>query len=191
MRAALFIPLILVIALTTTSCATAPEEYANSTPQLDMAEYFNGPLKAWGIVQNRQGKVTRRFEVDLVGTWDGENGILDEQFVFDDGEQQQRTWKLRKLPNNQFTGTAGDVVGEAQGEAAGFALYWDYVLEVPVNDKLYTVRFEDWMYQMNDDVLINRSVMKKFGFRVGEVTLFFQKLDDPQVAGQSWVGSSD
>jgi hypothetical protein len=84
-------------------------------------------------------------------------------------------WTLRKQPNGQYIGTAADVVGEAIGITAGNALRWKYVLALPVGDKVYDVNFEDWMFLMNDKVMLNRAEMSKFGFRLGEVTLSFSK----------------
>ena len=49
------------------------------------------------------------------------------------------------------------------------------VMDLPVDDKVYRIRFDDWMWQMNDGVLINRSYLKKFGFTVSELTIFMKK----------------
>ena len=38
-----------------------------------------------------------------------------------------------------------------------------------------SVQFDDWMYLMNDKVLLNKAEMSKFGFKLGEVTLSFVK----------------
>jgi hypothetical protein len=67
------------------------------------------------------------------------------------------------------------VVGEAQGEARGNALRWRYVLALPVGDKVYNVDFDDWMYLIDDRVMLNRSAMSKFGLHLGEVTLSFTR----------------
>jgi len=66
-------------------------------------------------------------------------------------------------------------VGEAIGVTAGNAFRWNYVLALPVGDKIYNVNFDDWMFLMDDEVMLNRAVMSKFGFKLGEVTLSFRK----------------
>ncbi len=157
------------------ACAATVSDYAGELPRLDLTEFFNGPIQAWGIVQNRSGKVVRRFEVDMIGRWDGNEGVLEEDFRFADGQTQRRVWRFRKVDANRYTGTAADVTGEAEGEVAGYALRWRYVLQVDVGDKTWNVDFDDWMYLLDDHTMVNRSVMKKFGLRVGEVTLFFRK----------------
>ena len=67
------------------------------------------------------------------------------------------------------------MIGEARGELAGNALRWQYRLLLPVDDTTYEVEFDDWMYLMDEDTLINRSFMSKFGVELGQVTLFFRR----------------
>ena len=82
---------------------------------------------------------------------------------------------MKLQPDGSFRGRADDVIGEAVGEVAGNALRWRYVLALPVDDKIYHVDFDDWMFLMDDKVMLNRSFMSKWGFRLGEVTLTFVK----------------
>ena len=161
-------------------CAASLADYEDGGVSLDLAEFFSGPIQAWGIVQDRSGKVVRRFEVDMVGRWDGDEGVLEEDFRFADGQIQRRVWRFSKIASQRYVGTAADVTGQAEGEVAGFALRWRYTLQVEVDGKTWDVHFDDWMYLLDDRTMINRSEMRKFGFRVGEVTLFFRK---PAAAG--------
>lgn len=149
--------------------------YQDEKPELRLEEYFNGKLTAWGTFQKRNGEVVKRFTVDIDAEWNDNTGTLDEHFTYSDGSTQRRIWTITKTAEGRYIGTADDVIGEAIGETAGNALQWRYKLDLPVNGKNYTVDFDDWMYLMNDEVLVNRSVMKKFGVRLGEVILFFRK----------------
>lgn len=149
--------------------------YAGTTPQADIREYFNGPIKAWGIVQDWRGRVVRRFDIHMVGQWNGDTGTLTENFDYYDGEKQQRVWTITKLPDGTYHGTASDIIDKATGKAVGSAVRWDYVMDLPVDDTTYRIRFDDWMWAMNDGVLINRSYLKKFGITVSELTIFMQK----------------
>jgi len=150
-------------------------DYAKETPVLDLKTYFNGPLVAHGIFTDRSGKVARRFTVQMTGTWQGNQGVLDERFTYSDGKTERRVWRLTDLGNGRWSGRADDVVGEAVGVSAGNALNWQYTLKLPVDDKVYEVQFDDWMYLMDDKVMLNKAVMSKFGIRLGEVTLSFYK----------------
>jgi Protein of unknown function (DUF3833) len=163
------------------SCAStpAPADYAAEKPALDLKTYFNGELTAHGVFTDRSGKVVRRFTVQMKGSWTGDDGVLDENFVYSDGKKERRVWRLKKLPDaaglGRYTGTADDVIGTAVGESAGNALRWAYTLRLPVDDKVYEVQFDDWMYLMDERVMINKAVMSKFGVRLGDVTLSFYK----------------
>lgn len=142
---------------------------------LDLRQYFNGTLEAHGIFQDRSGEVVKRFTVIIDARWQGDVGTLDERFTYSDGSTQRRVWTITRTGEGQYVGRADDVVGEARGEEAGNALRWRYVLALPVDGKVYNVNFDDWMFLMDDRVMLNRSVMSKWGFRLGEVTLSFYK----------------
>ncbi|NCT83118.1 MAG: DUF3833 domain-containing protein [Comamonadaceae bacterium] len=158
-------------------CASAPvpEDYAAEKPVLDLKTYFNGPLTAHGLFTDRAGKVKRRFVVKLQGRWQGDVGTLEEDFLYSDGKTERRVWTITALGNGRYRGTAADVIGEAQGLARGNALRWSYTLRLPVDDTTYDVQFDDWMYLMDDRVMLNKARMSKFGIDLGEVTLSFYK----------------
>jgi len=120
--------------------------------------------------------VQRRFIVKLQGTWTGNTGVLEEDFEYSDGKRERRAWTLKDLGQGRYSGTAADVLGEAQGQAAGNALRWAYTLKLPVDGSVYEVQFDDWMYLMDERTLLNKARMSKFGVTLGEVTLSFQKL---------------
>jgi len=155
--------------------APAPADYAAQTPVLDLKQYFNGELTAHGLFTDRAGKVQRRFTVALTGTWVGREGTLDERFSYSDGQTERRVWRLTDLGGGRYVGRADDVVGQADGQAAGNALNWRYTLRLPVDGSVYEVQFDDWMFLMDERVMLNRAVMSKFGVRLGEVTLSFQR----------------
>ena len=159
------------------ACASAPTpaDYARETPRLDLRSYFNGPLTAHGVFTDRAGKVVRRFTVKMTGTWNGNQGVLDEDFSYSDGKKERRVWRLTDLGNGRYSGRADDVVGEAVGQAAGNALNWRYTLALPVDGRVWEVQFDDWMYLMDDRVMLNKAAMSKFGITLGEVTLAFTK----------------
>ncbi|MBI3380368.1 MAG: DUF3833 domain-containing protein [Aquabacterium sp.] len=166
-----------LLAITLAGCAGAPmpADYAREQPTLNLREYFNGPLTAHGIFTDRSGRVVKRFTVQMVGRWQGQNGVLEEDFTYSDGSKQRRVWRLTDLGQGRWRGQADDVVGEALGEVAGNALNWHYTLSLPVDGKTYEVQFNDWMYLMDNRTMLNKAVMSKFGFTLGEVTLSFSK----------------
>ena len=162
-----------------TSCSgnqsMKPEDFKDQKPRLIIEEYLSGNVKAWGILQNRSGKVTRQFSADLDGKWDGKQLILDEKFIWNDGEIQNRQWVIDKIDEHNYEGTAGDVVGKARGYSYGPAFKFEYVLLVPVKGKNIKITFDDWIFMQDERVAINRAKMTKFGIKVAELTVMFVK----------------
>jgi hypothetical protein len=160
------------------SCTATLKDYENTQPEFDLRTFFDGELIAYGIFQDRSNKVVRRFRVEMTGTWTDNQGILDETFYYADGTTEKRIWTLTYLGDNQYQGTADDVEGVAEGAVEGFALNWSYTLSLPVDGDRVSVDFDDWMYLVDNNNLINRAEVTKFGFHVGEVTLLIQKVSD-------------
>jgi hypothetical protein len=158
------------------SCASVtPDQYAAEKPPLALENYFNGTVDGWGMFQDRNGKVIKRFVVVMRCTWQGDTGVLDEDFIYSDGTKEKRIWTIKRLGNGRYVGTAADVVGQAEGVAKGNALQWKYTLALKVDDKTYNVQMDDWMYMIDDKVMLNKTAMSKFGIHLGDVTLSFTK----------------
>ena len=161
--------------LSACSWSPVPSDYASEKPSLVLESYFNGNLTAHGIFTDRSGKVARRFTVDMKCSWMGDSGVLDEDFTYSDGKKERRIWRLKKIAEGQYVGTADDVIGTAVGQTSGNAFQWKYTLSLPVDGRVYEVQFDDWMYLIDDRVMINKARMSKFGVFLGEVTLVFNK----------------
>ncbi|MDE2417098.1 MAG: DUF3833 domain-containing protein [Burkholderiales bacterium] len=151
------------------------DTYASERPVLDLQRYFSGILDAYGVFTDRSGTVVKRFTVVMRCSWQGNEGVLDEDFTYSDGTKQKRIWRLKKLADGRYTGTADDVIGIAQGQTRGNAFHWNYTLSLPVDSRVVEVQFDDWMYLMTDAVMLNKATMTKFGVRLGEVTLSFTR----------------
>lgn len=150
-------------------------DYVSEKPALHLPTYFNGVVDAWGIFTDRNGKVVKRFTVEMHCQWKDGQGILDEDFVYSDGTKEKRIWKLTEKGNGQFEGTAGDVVGLAMGQVMGNAFNWQYTLALPVDGSVLNVQMDDWMYLMNERVMLNKARMTKLGLHLGDVTLSFTR----------------
>ncbi len=198
-RFSIVLSLLLLIGLSGCSVPKI-QDYAQVEPKLDLFNYFAGETYAWGQFQDRSGKVLRRFQVKINGSITNESGntklVLDERFLYDDGERQTRVWTIESLPKTHpqfeegldalYRGTASDVIGEAIGKVAGNALNWKYVLNMPYKDSTINLNFNDWMFLHQDGILMNRADVSKWGFHVGEVTLFFSKSLPQAPAGSNW-----
>ena len=165
-----------VMLLLLAGCAAIdPQVYQSEKPALDLPQYFNGTLIGHGMFQSRSGEVQRRFVVSIKASWNGDVGTLDEDFTWSDGKKEKRIWTLRKTGENRYIGTASDVIGEAVGVVSGNALHWQYTLKLPYKDSTLEVQFDDWMFLIDERVMLNRAVMSKFGVDLGEVFISFQR----------------
>lgn len=151
------------------------EDFRGKQPEMRIETYFDGPTQASGIVRDRFGNLRRQFTVTMTGRWDGDVFVLEEDFVYDDGEQDRRVWRVRKDGESGYRATAPDVIGEAVGKVAGNALNWRYTLALPISGRVWHIDFDDWMFLQPDGVLINQAHMSKFGIRIGEIVLSFSK----------------
>ena len=152
-----------------------PEDFKNTEPEIKIEKYFEGQVKAWGILQDRKGGVTRQFEANMLGKFENNILTLEEDFFWKDGETQKRVWKIKKIDEHNYIGTAPDVIGEAKGASYGSAFKFEYNLMIPFKGKNIKIRFDDWIFKQDEKVAINRATLTKFGFKVGELTVFFEK----------------
>ena len=165
-----------ILILLLNSCSEMkPEDYKNTKPIIKIEEFFQGNVKAWGMIQGRSGEVKRQFVADMKGEFDGQNLILDETFIWNDGEKQKRRWTIKKVGDNRYEGTAPDVVGVAKGVSFGSAFKFEYKLLVPYKDKKIKIRFDVLIFKQDEKTAINKATLTKFGFKVGELTVFFVK----------------
>lgn len=170
-----FFILLTTAALLSACSSPTVKTYEAEKPKLTLESYFNGKMKGHGIVMDRSGEVTRRFVVQLDGQWTGNTGTLKEDFVWADGEKSQRIWTLIKNAEGQYEGTASDVIGKAKGASAGNAFNWTYTMDLKTKDSRYNINFDDWMYLVDENVLLNEATMYFYGFRVGKVLISFDK----------------
>ncbi|CAM2885463.1 DUF3833 domain-containing protein [Vibrio rarus] len=169
----------LLAIVTLVGCGAHLNEYQKQTPQFDLFGYFSGHVTAWGMVQDRSGKQTRRFEVALHGQVEGDTLTLHEDFVFADGENTTRIWRITRLADGSYEGRADDVVGVAQGREVGNALHWRYDFALPRGDSSVMVHFDDWLYRQDNEHVFNVTSIRKLGIEFGRLTLFFQKHSQP------------
>ena len=167
---------VLVVGISGCAISLDGERYRSVEPGFDLFQFFDGTVKAWGLVQNRKGEVIQKFEVDIQGKISGNRITLDERFRYSIGTgPAKRVWQIERLDNGQYQGAADDINGEASGTSYGNALRWSYRMDIPVDDALYEVGFEDWFWVIDERRLFNRSYIQKFGFDMAEVTIFMER----------------
>jgi len=151
------------------------EDFVQTEPKLVLEDYFSGRTMAWGLFEDRFGNVQRQFTVTIDGTWDGTTLILNEDFVYSDGETENRVWILNKTDDMNYSGTTENAIGIATGTRAGNAFNWRYNFNLKVGDGYWNVKFDDWMFLQPNGVLLNKATVTRWGFKLGTVYLSFSK----------------
>ena len=166
-----------LLVMAVAACGGTPDldDFDGAAPELELEGFLAGKLMAHGVFQDRFGNVRRSFVVAVDGVWDGETLTLTEDFVYEDGSTEQRIWSLRQTGDETWTGTAAGVIGEATGEERGNAFNWRYTIDLPTPDGPLRVSFDDWLWQMDDRVMINRAYVYKFGVEIGQLSIFFRR----------------
>lgn len=153
------------------------EDFDNKEPSLVLEDYFSGPVYAWGIFEDRFGNLRREFLVEIDAYMEDNVLVLDEYFLYSDGEKDRRIWRITPEGNGRYVGRADDIIGTAEGVVRGNALTWRYQMDLKVGDGSWRVTFDDWMFLQPGGVLINRATVRKWGVELGQVTLSFMRGD--------------
>lgn len=173
---------LVLVALALAACSSPSidgELYVDSAPEFRLERFFDGEIKAWGIVQDRSGNLIQRFEADIIGSLNDGTLTLDETFRYALGDgPEKRVWTITKDGEDGYVGSAGDIAAPADGTAYGNAMFWGYEMDLPVGDDSYRVAFEDWIWAFDQGTIVNRSYIKKFGLVFAEVTIFMQKVQN-------------
>jgi len=151
---------------------------ADRQPVLVLEQFFLGDSVAFGIFEDRFGNLQRQFRVNLRGSVNGSRLVLDETFLYEDGEKAQRIWNIDNLGPGEdgtirYQGQASDIEGRANGRVSGNGLQWSYDVALEMNGYEFEVHFDDWIYRQSEDVAINRAYVSKFGVEIGSVTIVF------------------
>lgn len=160
-----------------------PQADPQAKPHFELTTFFNGSTRAWGVFEDRFGRLKRRFTVDMQGGWQGKVFVLDERFVYDTGDIENRTWHVTPLGSGHFRATCPDCVGNADGQCDADSIRMSYRFRLKLKDLQIVVAFDDRLYRMADATAINRTTMSKWGIKLGELSLFFQRLDAASAGG--------
>ena len=90
--------------------------------------------------------------------------------------KEKRTWLLKKINEEEYEASTENVIGIGKGKISGNAFHWKYIFELPLFGKTIRVKFDDRMYLISANVIINKARMYKYGIKLGTVHLFFQRI---------------
>ena len=159
------------------------ETSAAPTGQLfEPTSFFEGRTSAWGLFEDRFGRVRRRFRVEMSGRWHDRAFHLDESFTYDTGDCETRTWRIVPVGKTRFTATCVDCIGTASGECNADSIRMAYRFRLKLNAREIAVDLDDRIYRVAEGIAINRTTMRKWGIKLGELSLFFQRTGEGPVA---------
>lgn len=142
---------------------------------LRLEEFFKGRTTATAIFKTITG-FERRFTVDLHGTWDGRTLVLREDFLFEDGERDTKTWRFTRTGWNTYSGTREDVIGTTTVTLAGNKAYFNYLVDLQPGQARNIVRFYDTLILSDDGrSLLNTAKVFKGPLPVGSVRVEFSR----------------
>lgn len=157
--------------------AQRPRAYAALEPAFDIREHMAGALQSEGVIFGPGGKIAGRFEAQMHGAWDGQSGTLSESFLYASGARQDRKWQLSMGENGAFTATADDIIGTAKGQQSGATVRMRYRIRLAKDAGGYVLNVTDWLYLMENGVIMNKSEMRKFGIKVAELVATMRPAD--------------
>lgn len=155
--------------------AQRPEDYAGQGRTFDIREHLDGSMICEGVIYGPAGRVTTRFVAEMDATWQGDTCRMTEAFHYDTGGGLSRAWTIRMLDGDRFEATAPDIIGTARGRQTGSAVQLKYAIRLPDSAGGHVLDTTDWMYLMENGSIINRSQMRKFGLKVGELVAMIRK----------------
>lgn len=155
---------------------------SKSEPRLfELTAFLEGRTRAWGVFEDRYGRVRRRLAVEMHGRWEGGAFVLDERFEYDGDAVETRTWRVVPLGAGRFRASCPDCVGDATGECGPDSIRMSYRFRLKLERREIVVSFDDRLHRIGDGIAVNRATMSKWGVKLGELSLFFQRLPDDAV----------
>lgn len=149
--------------------AQTPTDYDEAFPAFELKQHLNGDMICEGVIYGPLGRVTSTFSADFEISWEGDKGVMDEIFRYNDGSTQTRQWRITSGTDGKFDLQADDVPGGGSGTARGHAVQMVYPIKLPEGSGGHVLSCVDWMYVTPDGTIMNRSQFRKFGIKVAEL----------------------
>ncbi len=157
------------------ACATAPPRPSGVSRPFLIERDLLGTTTARGEFSAITG-TRRAFTATLNGSLEGDTFTLVEDFAFDDGEKDRKTWVLARQPNGEWSGVREDVTGAARGFQDGDVFRLEYEVRLPSKTgEGRKVRFRDVLALDASGAVVNNATVGWFGLRVGGVKLVIRR----------------
>jgi hypothetical protein len=161
----------LLLALTGCDSALPVQHFAGQGPELDPLRFFARHVRSWGVLEDRGGAPTGTVATDCAGQIEPDGSLaMHQHLTYGDGTTERRDWRMRRTGPGTYEATATGMVGTGNGEAAGRVFHLAWTLAARPGNPLANVAMDQWMYLQDDGAVVNRTVVRKLGVVVAEVT---------------------
>lgn len=149
---------------------------AKAQPRLDPVNFFGGHTKSTGVIENHGGKPTARIVTETVGSLKEGLLYIEQDLYTEGGKKNHRVFKLIRVDEHHVDATANDIDGTAHGLLYGNEFSWTFRRKMLGRKFIKHVRMSQNMYLMpGGETMIIRSVIRKFGFVIAQITEQFEK----------------
>lgn len=123
---------LLVLVLSFSVVSVSAQAQAGSSAEFTPHNGFSGQSEGNGTLKLFFGK-KRPFHVESRG-FDQADGTfrLDQTVTFENQKSQERTWLLKTINQNRYTGTLSDAAGRVTGQTNGSVLRLKYRVKGPL-----------------------------------------------------------
>ena len=159
------------------SCSSLkPVAFINTEPKLEPVKFFGGITHSCGVLESRNGKPSTPITTETHGSVKDGSLYIEQDLFPKGGKTNHRSWKLKQVDEHHVDATANDISGTAHGLLYGNYFTWTFRLKVADRKFIKHVRMTQNMYLMpGGQTLVIRSVIRKFGFIVQEISEEFKK----------------
>ena len=176
MRFLNFTLLIFLIIFIAGCASVKPDIFEKNNKASDPVLFFDGHTHSYGVMENAGGKPVSEIRTETVGVLKDSLLHIEQDLYPGGGKKNHRSFSLRIKDAHHIEGTAGDIAGTAHGLLYGNEFSWTFRLKLTNRKFIKHVRMSQYMYLMPDGKsMIIRSVIRKFFFKVAQITEEFQK----------------
>lgn len=162
----------LIVTILATLLVASSQAHARD---LRLEEFFKGRTTATASFSAITG-LKRTFKVTLHGRWNGQTLTLREDFVYDDGERDTKTWRFTKTGWNTYSGTREDVIGATKVTVVGNKAWFNYLVDLDPGPDRNIVRFYDTLTLSEDGrTMLNTAKVFKGPLPVAKVRVDFRR----------------
>ncbi len=144
--------------------------------KMEIKNFFNGDIEVFAITQDNYGKIIGTFTGKMNGKWDDNKGVVQQNFSYDNGKKDSRTWLITADSDGTFSAVGHDVTAPVKGRQTGNAMQMVYSLSVKTDSGRKVVDHEDNFYLVDDRSAIGTIFLRQDGVSAGKSIVSYRKI---------------